>query len=303
MVKITIVGAGSHVFTKKLVTDILSFTELRSSNITLMDTNPERLNLITTFTKTLINQYGFTTNIVSTTNLHEALEGANYVILSIRVGGLTANRLDIEIPAKYGIIQGVGDTVGPGGIFYALRQIPVILEICHKMEDVCPDAWLLNYSNPMSMICWAVNDNSKIQNVGLCHSIQGTALELAHYIGAPIDEVSYMAAGINHMAWFLEFNWRSADAYPLLREQFKDPSIYSKPDAHWAGYDIVRAEIFKAFGYYVSESSQHMSEYVPYFRKRPGLLERYKLDYRLDKMNKMRQDRVKAEQEMRSVID
>ena len=153
-----------------------------------------------------------------------------------------------------------------------------MLDICRDMEDVCPNAYLMNYTNPMAMICWAMNDYSKIKTVGLCHSVQGTASELAKYIGAPIDEVSYWVAGINHMAWFLDFKWNKKDAYPLLKEKFKDPDTYSRPDAHWAGADIVRAKIFKAFGYFNTESSQHMSEYVPYFRKRPELLKKYKLN-------------------------
>ena len=173
---------------------------------------------------------------------------------------------DREITAKYGVEDRL--ILGPGGVFYGLRQIPVILDICHDMEELCPDAWLLNYSNPMAMICWAVNDYTRIKNVGLCHSVQNTSAQLAKYIGVPYDEISYWVAGINHMAWFLEFKWRGEDAYPLLREKFKDPAVYSGPDAHWDGPDIVRAEIFKAFGYFVTESSCICADYVPYFIRR-----------------------------------
>ena len=302
MAKIVIIGAGSHVFSRNLIRDFLSYPELRDSTITLMDIDKERLDLITAFTKKLIDQHKFETKVESTTDRRAALEGADYVIVSIRVGGLEANRLDLEIPAKYGIKQGVGDTIGPGGVFYALRHIPVTLDICHDMEELCPDAWLMNYTNPMAMICWAMNDYTRIKNVGLCHSVQGTTAELARYIGAPLDEVSYWVAGINHMAWFLEFKWRSKDAYPLLREKFKDPNVYSRPDAHWAGPDIVRVEIFKAFGYFNTESSQHMSEYVPYFRKRPELFERFKLVYRIDWMKEMEKRRAGQEEEMRQII-
>jgi alpha-galactosidase len=302
LVKIVLIGAGSHVFTRNLITDFLSYPRLRDSTIALMDIDKERLDLITAFSKKLVNQYKLNTKIESTTDRRAALEDADYVIVSIRVGGLEANKRDLEIPAKYGIIQGIGDTIGPGGVFYGLRHIPVILDICHDMEDLCPDAWLLNYSNPMAMICWAINDHSRIKNVGLCHSVQGTASELARYLGAPLDEISHWVAGINHMAWFLELKWRGEDAYPILREKFKDPSVYSRPDAHWAGADIVRVEMFKAFGYFVTESSQHMSEYVPYFRKRPELLERFKLGYRLDAVKEMEELRVKAEEEMRQTI-
>jgi len=303
LAKIVIIGAGSHVFTKNLFTDFLSYPELRGGAISLMDVDEGRLELITAFAEKLVSQHGFETRVESTTDRREALEGADYVVLSIRVGGLEANRLDLEIPAKYGIVQGVGDTIGPGGVFYGLRHIPVILDICRDMEDLCPEAWLLNYTNPMAMICWTVNDYSRVKNTGLCHSVQGTASELARYLRAPLDELSYWVAGINHMAWFLELKWRGEDAYPLLRERFKDPSVYSGPKAHWAGPDLVRVEIFRAFGYFVTESSQHMSEYVPYFRKRPELLERFRLANRLDTIEGMLERRARAEDEMRRIID
>ena len=303
MAKIVIIGAGSHVFTKNLVTDFLSYPELRDSTISLMDVDEERLGLVTAFAEKLVSQHGFETRVESTTDRREALKGADYVVLSIRVGGLEANRLDLEIPAKYGIIQGVGDTIGPGGVFYGLRHIPVILDVCRDMEDLCPDAWLLNYTNPMAMICWAVNKYSRVKNAGLCHSVQGTASELARYLGAPPEEISHWVAGINHMAWFLELRWRGEDAYPLLRKKLSDPSIYSGPEAHWAGPDLVRVEILKAFGYFVTESSQHMSEYVPYFRKRPELLERFRLSYRLDTTEGMLERRARAEEEMRRMLD
>jgi len=300
--KIVIIGAGSHVFSRNLITDVLSYPELRNCTISLMDIDEDALSLTTAFAKKLIRQHGLETKVESTTNRREALEGADYVIVSIRVGGLEANKLDIEIPGKYGVKQGVGDTIGPGGVFYGLRHIPVLLDIGHDMEDLCPDAWLINYTNPMAMLCWAMNDYTHIKNVGLCHSVQGTAMELAKYLGAPFNEISYWVAGINHMAWFLELKWRGKDAYPLLRERFKDPNVYSKPNAHWAGADIVRVEIFKAFGYFNTESSQHMSEYVPYFRKRPELFEKFKLVYRSDWMKKMVERRKERDEEMRRII-
>ena len=303
MAKIVIIGAGSHVFTKNLITDFLSYPELRDSTISLMDLDEGRLGLITAFAEKLVGQHGFETRVESTTDRRKALEGADYVILSIRVGGLEANRLDLEIPAKYGIIQGIGDTIGPGGVFYSLRHIPIMLDICRDMEDLCPEAWLLNYTNPMAMICWAINDHSRVKNAGLCHSVQGTASELARYLGAPLEELSCWVAGINHMAWFLELRWRGEDAYSLLRERFKDLRVYSGPEAHWAGPDLVRVEIFRAFGYFVTESSQHMSEYVPYFRKRPELLERFRLAYRLDMIEGTLERRARAEEEMRRMMD
>jgi len=302
LAKIVIIGAGSQVFSRNLITDFLSYPELRNSTIALMDIDKERLDLITAFAKKLVTQHGFETKVESTTDRREALTDANYVIASIRVGGFDANRLDLEIPAKYGIKQAVGDTIGAGGVFYGLRHIPVLLDICHDMEELCSDAWLINYTNPMAMICWAMNDYSSIKNVGLCHSVQGTAGELARYLGAPVDEISYWVAGINHMAWFLELKWRGKNVYPLLREKFEDPDLYSRPDAHWAGPDMVRVEIFKAFGYFNTESSQHMSEYVPYFRKRPELFERFKLAFRIDTMKDMAKRRRRQEDEMRRTI-
>ncbi|MEM2457219.1 MAG: alpha-glucosidase/alpha-galactosidase [Candidatus Bathyarchaeia archaeon] len=302
MVKIAIIGAGSHVFSRRLITDLLSYPELRESTIALMDIDRDRLDLITAFTKRLIEQRDFKTRVESTTDRRVALDGADYVIVSIRVGGLKAYRLDLEIPAKYGVIQGVGDTIGPGGVFYGLRHVPAILDICYDMEDLCPEALLINYTNPMAIICWAINDYTRIKSIGLCHSVQGTAAELARYLGVPVDELSYWVAGINHMAWFLELKWRGVDAYPMLREKFKDPSVYMRDDAHWAGADIVRVEIFKAFGYFNTESSQHMSEYLPYFRKRPDLFERFKLVNPLERLDSMESRRAMQDEELRKLL-
>jgi alpha-galactosidase len=277
MPKIVLIGAGSHVFSRHLITDIVSYPDLRDCTISLMDVAQEPLDLITAFARKLVQQHGFNTKIESTTNRREALAGADYVIVAIRVGGNEAIRPEKDIPLKYGIHQAIADTTGPGGVFYASRHVPAILDICQDMEELCPHAWLLNYTNPMAIISWAVSDYTKIKNVGLCHSVPNTAAELARYIGAPYSEISYWVAGINHMAWFLEYKWNGQDAYPLMREKFKDYALYSAPNAHWAGSDVVRAEIFKAFGYFVTESSRHMSEYVPYFRKRPELIEQFLL--------------------------
>jgi alpha-galactosidase len=303
LAKIVIIGAGSHVFSRNLITDFLSYPEMRGCTLSLMDIDKEALDMTETFASKLIGQHGLETRLESTMDRRTALEGADYVIVSIRVGGLEANNLDLTIPAKYGVKQGIGDTIGPGGVFYGLRHIPVLLDICHDMEDLCPEALLINYTNPMAMLCWSMNDYTRIKNVGLCHSVQGTATELARYIGASFNEVSYWVAGINHMAWFLEFKWHGEDAYPLLREKFKDPNVYSKPDAHWAGPDIVRVEVFKALGYFNTESSQHMSEYVPYFRKRPELFEKFKLRDPTTRMRGMGEDRKKQNEEMKGIIE
>ena len=277
MAKIVIIGAGSHTFSRHLITDIVSYPELRDSTITLMDIAQEPLDLITAFTKRLVEQNKYNTKIESTTDRRAALAGADYVFTTIKVG----QRAPLELRPPV-VVNGVnlskGDTINAGGVFYGARQLPVMLDICRDMEELCPDAWLLNYTNPMAMITWAINDYTRIKTVGLCHSVQSTAANLAKYMGVPFAEISYWVAGINHMAWFLELKWRGQDAYPLLREKLKDPAVYSGPEAHWAGPDVVRAEIFKAFGYFVTESSRHMGIYVPYFSKNQELVKKFKLD-------------------------
>ena len=277
MSKIVLIGAGSHTFSRHLITDIISYPELRDSTITLMDIAQGPLDLITAFARRLVAQNKYNSKIESTTDRREALAGADYVFSTIKVG--ERSPLELKPPM---VVNGVnlskGDTINAGGVFYGARQLPVMLDICRDMEELCPDAWLLNYTNPMAMITWAINDYTRIKTVGLCHSVQSTAANLAKYMGVPFEEISYWVAGINHMAWFLELKWRGQDAYPLLREKLKDPAVYSGPEAHWAGPDVVRAEIFKAFGYFVTESSRHMGIYVPYFSKNQELVKKFKLD-------------------------
>lgn len=275
-IKVALIGAGSHVFGLRLAIDLMSYPELKGLVLSLMDIDRDRLEFTTKLVKIAAEQSKAEVSIHSTTDRREALKDADYVVTSIRAGGMGATRLDLEIPAKYGIEQGVGDTVGPGGVFYGLRNGFALLDICRDMEDLCPDAWLLNYTNPMAILCWVIKELTKVKFVGLCHSVPSTAHLLASYIDAPLNEVSYLAAGINHMAWFIDFRWRGVDAYPILREKLSDPSVYDNP-SHPAYYDLVRIEIFKALGYYVSESSNHLSEYLPYFRKNPKLIERYRV--------------------------
>ena len=267
MPKITMIGAGSIVFAKRLMCDILSFPELEDSVIAFMDIDREKVDLISRLARKLVAQEGLPARIESTVDRREALGGADYVLTMFRVGGMDAVRPDIEIPLRYGVDQAVGDTIGPGGVFYGLRHIPLVIDICRDIEEQCPDAVLMNYANPMASLCWAVNAATKVKCVGLCHSVQGTATQLARYINAPFEEVSYWAAGINHMDWFLTFEWNGQDAYPLLRKAMEDRDIYGK--------DKVRFEIMRHFGYFVSESSGHSSEYMPYFRKTPELIERF----------------------------
>lgn len=286
MPKIVLIGAGSVVFAQKLITDIITFPALRESTLALVDIDETRLELITRLTERLKEQEHLPITIEATKDRRKVLKGAQYVINMIQVGGLDAYRLDVEIPRKYGIDQTVGDTLGPGGVFRALRTIPVLLEICRDIEELCPSALLINYTNPMAMLCWAMNKATRVRNVGLCHSVQGTARTLAEYIGVGVEDarqyedeeyrffykpmpegIDYWVAGINHQAWFLEFRYRGENAYPLLWKAMENPEIYRR--------DIVRFEIMRHFGYFVTESSHHMSEYVPYFRKNPDLIAKY----------------------------
>ena len=278
MAKIVLIGAGSHVFSHRLITDVLSLPELRDGTISLMDIAKEPLDLTAAFARNLVKQNKFKTKIEATTDRREALDGADYIFAAIMVGGGRLGQIDREITLKHGLDSGDISTQGPCAIMASIRHIPIMLDICRDMAELCPDAWFLNYTDPMPPICWAINDYTPIKHVGLCHSVINTSGEMAKYIGAPYDEISYLVAGINHMAWFLEFKWRGKDAYPLLREKFKDPAVYSGPKSAYNGPDVARAELFKAFGYYVTESSKHVSTYVPYFRKTPQDIERYKQD-------------------------
>jgi len=256
--KIAFIGAGSVVFASKLLNDIISHPELCDVTISLMDINTERLELINRLARLTVAKYAPKMKVESTLNRQEALKDAEYVINMIQVGGLEAFEKDIYIPLKYHVNQEVGDTIGPGGVFRGLRTIPVLLDICYDMEELCPDALLINYANPMAINCWAINKASKIRNVGLCHSVQGTAMQLANYINVPYEDVSYWVAGINHQAFFLEFKHKGKDAYPMLRVAMNKREIYNK--------DKVRFEMMKYLGYFITESSHHLGEYVPYFR-------------------------------------
>ena len=261
MVKIALIGAGSVVFTRNLVNDILSFPALQDCTISLMDIDPGRLELARDLVSTLIAQRGLPARVEASLDRAEAIRGAHFVIVTVQVGGLDAYAHDIEIPARYGVGQCVGDTLGPGGVFRGLRTIPLLLDLCREMDDLCPaDALLLNYSNPMAINCWAISTTGR-PHVGLCHSVQGTSRMLAGWIGAPYAEVSYQVAGINHQAWFLEFRQRGEDAYPRLRRRIQDQEVI--------GEEPVRVELMRQFGYFVTESSGHASEYAPYFRKSP----------------------------------
>lgn len=270
MPKITMIGAGSTVFAKNLLGDILSFPELAESEIALMDIDAERLRVSEVVAHKVAGTVGARPAIRSYTDRRAALDGADYAINMIQVGGYDPGTIiDFEIPKKYGLRQTIADTLGIGGIMRALRTIPVMLDICSDMESVCPDVMFLNYTNPMAMLCWAMNSATKVKNVGLCHSVQGTAEQLAKDIGIPISEINYLSAGINHMAFYLRFERSGEDLYPLIRKVVEEGRV---PD-----WNRVRYEMLTRLGFFVTESSEHFSEYCPYFirRDRPDLLERY----------------------------
>ena len=233
-----------------------------------MDVNPDRLEYSRRAVQRIVDEGHYPATVETTLDRETALTGANYVIVTILVGATDVWRHDIEIPKKYGVDINVGDTRGVSGIFRALRTIPVMVSIAKDMQRLCPGATMLNYTNPMAMLCRAIQRETDIPITGLCHSVQGTSEMLAKWIGAPYEEIQFTCAGINHMAWYLTFTWNGKDAYPLIRKAILErPEIYNE--------EQVRNEMFLAFDHYVTESSGHNSEYNWWFRKRPDLIEKY----------------------------
>ncbi len=268
MTKITFIGAGSLGFTRGLVRDVLTFPRMSDATLCLMDINPERLEFAQKSVQKIVDLGKYPAKVEATLDRVEALRGADIVLCTILVGETDVWRHDIEIPKQYGVDFNVGDTRSTSGIFRALRTIPVMVSIVKDMERYCPSALLLNYTNPMAMLCRAMMKESSIQLTGLCHSVQGTAAMLANWINAPLDEITYTCAGINHQAWYLKYEWNRQDAYPLLRKAITENSaIFNE--------EIVRNEMFLALDYYVTESSGHNSEYNAWFRKRQDLIEKY----------------------------
>ena len=274
MVKIAFIGAGSTVFAKNLMGDILSFPEFSDATFALMDIDKKRLETSVQVAHTVNEFLGTNATIEATTNRREALTGANYVICMIQVGGYKPGTVtDFDIPKKYGLRQTIGDTLGIGGIMRGLRTIPILLGIAKDMEELCPDALFLNYVNPMAINQWALSRGSSIKTVGLCHSVPGTAHELANDIGVPYEDINYLVAGINHMAFYLKYeNKRTGEnLYPRIQQVLHEGRA---PD-----WNLTRYELFKRTGYFVTESSEHLSEYVPWFikRDRPDLIEEFNI--------------------------
>ena len=272
MFKIAVIGAGSVGFSLNFFKDFLLDGDLRSrGEIALMDISAERLGHAVTLVKILMEKLGAAAKITATTNLEEALSGAKYIITVIRTGTLASERLEYEIPRQYGVEQVVGDSLGPGGVFRGLRVLKALFEVADTAERVCPGAVWLNYVNPMSMNTIALNRRCRnVKVYGLCHGVQATHRALASFVGRKPGEIVTRCVGINHQAFFLKFtDLEGNDLYPELRKVMEDAT--SLP----CRKEKVRFELFRRFGYFPTESSGHASEYVPYFRKRPELIERY----------------------------
>ncbi|WP_416840212.1 alpha-galactosidase [Haloferax sp. DFSO52] len=265
MPKIAFIGAGSMVFATNLIGDILTFDELADSEIALMDIDEHRLTQTHRIAEAMVENENLDATVHATLDRKTALEDADYVLNMINVGGTEPFENEIRIPEQYGVKQAIGDTTGPGGIFRGLRTIPVVLDLARDMEELCPDALLLNYTNPMAILCKAVFDATDIEVVGLCHSVPHTAAAIAEYAEVPQSELDYWVAGINHMAWFLQCEHEGSSVYPELKEAYEDEETYQK--------DTVRFEMMKHFGAFPTESSHHMSEYIPYIRTDEATIE------------------------------
>jgi alpha-galactosidase len=269
MPKIAMIGAGSLVFCKTLSMDILATEALQEAEICLMNPTKPKLDRIEGFLKRVVRENGLPARITATTDRRAALKDADYVILMFQIGGLDAFRIDYEIPMEYGVDQCIGDSLGPGGVFRGLRSVPVLMDITRDMEELCPNALLLNYVNPMGMNCYALGYAEKIQSIGLCHGVQTTLDLISGYVGVPKDQIDYQCAGINHMAWFLSLKDKrdGRDLYPVFKANCEKPEYYVN--------EKVRCEVMRHFGYFMTESTGHLSEYIPWFRSSERALAAY----------------------------
>jgi alpha-galactosidase len=269
MTRIAIIGAGSLVFSSRLTADILTYPHLRDAHFALVDVDGERLQYAGRIVDRICRDGGYA---AATHSLHTdravALDGADCVIVSILVGGYDAIEREIDIPLRYGIDQAIGDTLTPGGIMRCLRTLPPLLDVARDVRRYCPDAWVLNYTNPMAMLCWGLQRAvPELQLVGLCHSVQHTTGQWARRLQIPLGEVDFACAGLNHQAWITRFEHAGRDLLPAIRELAVDPSLWRR--------DTSRMEYVKHFGYPVTEASGHNSEYSAWFRKRPELIAAY----------------------------
>ncbi len=266
MAKVAIIGAGSIVFCKTLMLDIMATPGLEDTEFVLMAPSTTRTSQVEAFARRVIQANGLPATVWKTTDRREAVKDADYVITTFQVAGVKGFEYDYQIPLKHGVDQCIGDTLGPGGVFRAQRQIPVMLDLARDMEEVCPDALILQYVNPMAMVCWALG-TTNVRFVGLCHGVQTTLDLISGYVGVPKEKIDYLCAGINHMGWFLKLEHNGQDLYPTLRENFEKPEYYVN--------EKVRGEVFRHFGYIMTESTGHLAEYVPWFRKNQKALDLY----------------------------
>jgi alpha-galactosidase len=287
MARVAIIGAGGYVFPMQLIGDMLSFPALQDVELSLMDIDLERAERTARATREVITHHGLAATVEVTGDQRAALSGADYVMVTFQVGELDAYEVDVAVPRRYGVDQPVGDTLGPGGVFRFLRSAPVFQRLASDVRELCPEALVLNYANPMAMNCWLLAElGTRI--VGLCHSVPETSRMLAWLLDVPTEQLSIRVAGINHQAWFLKLSHGGTDLYPRLCETLNeryvrhqvDPSglpLYREwgPSIYQGGQERVRTEIFNAFGLFQTESSHHASEYYPYFRKRPDLVNRF----------------------------
>jgi alpha-galactosidase len=267
MAKIVIIGAGSTVFARTFLHDLFGTPALAGSEYVLVARTEERLPKVLDYARKLITSNSIDATISATTDRLQALEGADFVILTLSVGDASTKRADKEIPRRYGVDQAVGDSIGPGGVLRAQRVIPVLLDIADDIARLCPNAMVLNYVNPMATVCLALARETNLQFVGLCHGVQVTLDLISRYTDVPKDKIDYLSAGINHMAWFLKLEENGRDLYPLFRKRIEEAEYYVS--------DRVRCEVMRHFGYFMTESSEHLSEYLPWFRKRKDLLDTF----------------------------
>lgn len=267
MNKVAIIGAGSLVFTKQLLNDMFNTECMAGTTYFLMGPTMWKLEKMKQYAQLLIEKNNIDAEIICTTDRREALKDANFVILTFLVGGNAAYKYDIEIPLKYGVDQCIGDSLGPGGVFRMLRTAPVIAALGKEVDELCPHAYILNYVNPMGAVCTTLSRCTKAQVVGLCHGVQTTLDLISGYTGVPKDEIEYINAGINHMDWFLTLEHNGMDLYPILKEKMEKPEYYKN--------EKVRGELMRHCGYFMTESSGHLSEYIPWFRSSQEGLDTY----------------------------
>ena len=266
--KIAMIGAGSIVFCKTLMSDIMAAPALAASEFALMDLAEPKLRRMEEFGRRMLQDNGLPGKVWGTLERREAIRNADLVVVMLQVGGVAAFEHDYKIPLKYGVDQCVGDSLGPGGVFRGLRTIPVLLDIARDMQELArPGAIMLQYANPMATNCLALGKATGVSFVGLCHGVQTTLDLIARYCGVPKEEITYTCGGINHMDWFLKLEHRGRDLYPILREVFEKPEYYKN--------EKVRGEVFRHFGYFMTESTGHLSEYLPWFRKNQKALDLY----------------------------